>query len=36
VARREKKPTGLNTLKVFDHVGILIDRPTGIAGLPLA
>jgi hypothetical protein len=29
-----KKPTRLNTQKVPKHVGLLVNRPPGTAGLP--
>jgi hypothetical protein len=31
---KPKKPTWSNTRTAFDHVGLLIDRPPGAAGLP--
>ena len=32
----KKKPTRSNTCKAFDHVGILVNGPPGMAGLPLS
>ena len=32
--QRQKKPTGPKILRIFNHVGILSNRPPGTAGLP--
>jgi hypothetical protein len=33
-SRQQKKPTWQNTLRVFDHVGLLIDEPSNLVGVP--
>jgi hypothetical protein len=30
----EKKPARSNSTKVFDHAGLLVNKPPGTAGLP--
>jgi len=36
-ARKEtKKADAAKYLEAFDHVGLLVDRPPGMAGLPFA
>jgi hypothetical protein len=31
--RKRKKPTWQNTLKVFDHVGLIVNEPSSYAGV---